>query len=655
MTYAVAQSFLNEALTLDGLRVPGIPELIDTIRANDTFYLVLPRIEGRTLLDWRNHAFARRVTANDAVKAEALFRGLLRILESLERKGLIHGDVAPDNIVVTSDQTPHLIDFGSTFHPGDPELSLAAGRTNYRPPSSAIERIGFGPWIDLYGLCVSFFVLFAGRPPQNQPEADGLCLTKLHEKGLLRHSSGSDRILAAIDEVIERGDSGEPISAIRLLAGLDHGAASGSPPSPRPPETAGWKSKMAPTGDMRRYQRCLLQSFDTPRFRSDDGEWLHRSDGEPLITSMQQKLALARAEALLNICFGREILVPAGQIADSLGFETVFREVYAAYKPRRNAIAFACQKLGMPEWRPFRVGIEDPNVTDYVSFTKSYNYTGADLVLLQINGLDAGETIQTKELITKAVELFSQAEFEELGTLIRTYTNREGMAELAREVYDYFDPLATAHAMPGVPRVLTSEYAELFRRRLEDERITGRGISDARESLDIVAQIESDLIQHSLQGLRGNWYVYRHKFGTNWPLARAYLDFRLFMNLSRLYQVDHPILVSQVFEYGRFFGHYARGADLVITGEGRADRSTAFDKAPVGIARRSRALGAPTLLLAGSVGDGYESLYDHGIDAIMPIGEEPATLESSLQNGAALLERAAERALRLYRLGLLHR
>ena len=99
------------------------------------------------------------------------------------------------------------------------------------------------------------------------------------------------------------------------------------------------------------------------------------------------------------------------------------------------------------------------------------------------------------------------------------------------------------------------------------------------------------------------------------------------------------------------FDSHAATADLVITGEGRADRSTAFDKAPVGIARRSRAFGVPTLLLAGGLGSGYDVLYDHGIDAIISIAEEPTDLASSLAQGAELLERAAERALRLYNLG----
>ena len=99
------------------------------------------------------------------------------------------------------------------------------------------------------------------------------------------------------------------------------------------------------------------------------------------------------------------------------------------------------------------------------------------------------------------------------------------------------------------------------------------------------------------------------------------------------------------------FDSHAATADLVITGEGRADRSTAFDKAPVGIARRSRAFGVPTLLLAGGLGSGYDLLYDHGIDAIISIAEEPTDLASSLAQGPELLERAAERALRLYNLG----
>ena len=99
------------------------------------------------------------------------------------------------------------------------------------------------------------------------------------------------------------------------------------------------------------------------------------------------------------------------------------------------------------------------------------------------------------------------------------------------------------------------------------------------------------------------------------------------------------------------FDRHAAAADLIITGEGRADRSTAFDKAPVGIARRAQSFGVPTILLAGSLGPGYDLLYDHGINAVVSIAEEPTELADSLQRGAELLDRAADRAMRLYSLG----
>ena len=95
------------------------------------------------------------------------------------------------------------------------------------------------------------------------------------------------------------------------------------------------------------------------------------------------------------------------------------------------------------------------------------------------------------------------------------------------------------------------------------------------------------------------------------------------------------------------FDELLRGADLVITGEGRADRSTVFNKAPVGVARHARAHGVPTVLLAGSLGPGYEELYDHNVASVVCIADRPMNFEASLSRTAELLESAAERTMRL--------
>ena len=95
------------------------------------------------------------------------------------------------------------------------------------------------------------------------------------------------------------------------------------------------------------------------------------------------------------------------------------------------------------------------------------------------------------------------------------------------------------------------------------------------------------------------------------------------------------------------FDALLQGADLVITGEGRADRSTIFNKAPAGVARHAQAHGVPTVLLAGSLGSGYEELYDYGLAAVVCIADRPMSFDVSLSRSAELLESAAERTLRL--------
>lgn len=100
------------------------------------------------------------------------------------------------------------------------------------------------------------------------------------------------------------------------------------------------------------------------------------------------------------------------------------------------------------------------------------------------------------------------------------------------------------------------------------------------------------------------------------------------------------------------FDAHLEGAALVITGEGGADRSTIYDKAPVGVARRALAHGVPTILLAGSLGPGYEELYQHGIAAIVCIADRPMSFEQSLRRTGELLEGAAHRALRLMGVGV---
>lgn len=100
------------------------------------------------------------------------------------------------------------------------------------------------------------------------------------------------------------------------------------------------------------------------------------------------------------------------------------------------------------------------------------------------------------------------------------------------------------------------------------------------------------------------------------------------------------------------FDRYLDGIDLVITGEGCADRQSVFGKVPSGIAQRCKVRGIPVVMIAGSIGEGAEALYGCGIESIMPLVDRPMELSESLKNAEELYISAARRLLRLIRTGM---
>lgn len=91
-----------------------------------------------------------------------------------------------------------------------------------------------------------------------------------------------------------------------------------------------------------------------------------------------------------------------------------------------------------------------------------------------------------------------------------------------------------------------------------------------------------------------------------------------------------------------------QGADLVITGEGRFDAQTLRGKTPVGVARVAKRHGVPVVVLAGTLGEGYQQLYAHGIDAAFALASGPMSLEQACAQAAQLLQARATDVARLW-------
>jgi glycerate kinase len=93
------------------------------------------------------------------------------------------------------------------------------------------------------------------------------------------------------------------------------------------------------------------------------------------------------------------------------------------------------------------------------------------------------------------------------------------------------------------------------------------------------------------------------------------------------------------------------GADLVITGEGQMDYQTVYSKAPIGVAERAKARGIPVIAISGSLGERYQDVHEHGIEAAAAITCAPMTLDEASERGAELVASATEEALRFMKVG----
>lgn len=103
------------------------------------------------------------------------------------------------------------------------------------------------------------------------------------------------------------------------------------------------------------------------------------------------------------------------------------------------------------------------------------------------------------------------------------------------------------------------------------------------------------------------------------------------------------------------FDERVRDVDLVITGEGNMDEQSAAGKAPVGVARRAKRYGKPVIAVVGGRAVNLDTVYEQGIDLVLPICRKPMPLDQALgvQEATTNLICAGEAAAQAYDLARL--
>lgn len=164
--------FLKEAQTLAKLDYLHIVKVYDCFQENNTAYIVMEYIEGKTL------AQAVKISGT-LTKGQLLelFLPLMHDLDAIHKKGLLHRDISPDNIMVTAESRQlKLIDFGTAkdLSPSD-EKSCSFSESKYivKMNYSPIEMFSDAkkhPSADVYSLCATMYFCLTGKVPPSSLE-----------------------------------------------------------------------------------------------------------------------------------------------------------------------------------------------------------------------------------------------------------------------------------------------------------------------------------------------------------------------------------------------------------------------------------------------------------------------------------------------------
>jgi serine/threonine protein kinase len=198
----------REATILARARHPGVVEILDAGENHGTPYLVLEKMEGRTLGGWL--AARERLPWLEAAR---IGLRLSEILAHCHRLGVIHRDLKPDNVFMELGPTGglKLFDFGiaRATPDGDEELGrkltqdgAIVGTPEYLAPEALHMQPATDHRLDIYSLGVVLYELLTGTVPFAGSYADVLLQISSQPTPVL--SKTQSDLPAGLSELVQR-------------------------------------------------------------------------------------------------------------------------------------------------------------------------------------------------------------------------------------------------------------------------------------------------------------------------------------------------------------------------------------------------------------------------------------------------------------------
>jgi serine/threonine protein kinase len=222
--------FRQEAKTLVSFQHPNVVAIERFFEANGTAYLVMQYIEGKSL--------GNVLREFDTVEAGEILEIVLPLLDGLahvHEEGFLHRDIKPDNIFISEQGRPILIDFGAARQAlSQQSKSLTAIVSEGYAPYEQYEAHGNqGPWTDIYAVGAVMYRCMTGERPVAAPSRvtakfrgrpDPLPAVAAAAKGKYPPA-----LMAMVERALAVNEDDRPQSVAEMLAMLK---ASEEPPRP---------------------------------------------------------------------------------------------------------------------------------------------------------------------------------------------------------------------------------------------------------------------------------------------------------------------------------------------------------------------------------------------------------------------------------------
>ncbi len=161
-------NFLNEANRIQHLQDgEGIAKVYDCVAENETGYVISEYVEGRTLKEILDEGKKYSVE-----EAAAIIRRILQGLSGVHHMDIVHCDISPETIMVTTEGDIKLMDFGATRYvttANSKSLSIILKR-GYAPEEQYRSKGQRGPWTDVYAVGAVMYRMITGLVPQESVE-----------------------------------------------------------------------------------------------------------------------------------------------------------------------------------------------------------------------------------------------------------------------------------------------------------------------------------------------------------------------------------------------------------------------------------------------------------------------------------------------------